>query len=214
MVQKLNKPLSGFTIIELAIVLMVMGIITGAIFKSQDLLEAAKIRSVLNDFNKIKVAFTHYHETFGALPGDDSLAGNRFGSSVANGNGNSTIESSEESLFWQHLYKAGFLNSEKVLTSKFGGRYSIVHNPHDKLPGHWIQLSKEIGSTANGGLLTPKQAQILKSKADGNGAASLALEGSIKVIDGSGSSKGQCVQGNQINLSVDTPVCIVLTALE
>ncbi len=204
---------SGFTIIELAIVLMVIGIITGAIFKGQDLLEAAKIRSVLNDFNKIKIAVTHYQETFGSLPGDDPMANKRFGSSIASGNGNGFIETQEESLFWQHLYKAGFLNSEKALTSKFGGRYSIIHNPSDKLLGHWIQLGKETSSGANGALLTPKQAQILKAKADGGSTIS-ALEGSIKVMEGAGVSKGQCVQGDQINLTVDAPVCIALTSLE
>ncbi len=214
MTSKRNKFLSGFTIIELAIVLMVIGIITGAIFKGQDLLEAAKIRAVLNDFNRIKIAVTHYQETFGSLPGDDSHASNHFGSSIANGNGNGLIEPPEELIFWQHLYKAGLLNSEKPPTSKLGGRYSIVHNPSDKLFGHWIQLGKDSGTTANGGLLTPKQALMLKSKADGNSSISQVLEGSIKVVEGAGISKGQCVQGDQLNLAVDAPVCIVLTSLE
>lgn len=213
MSKKLTNASSGFTIIELAIVLMVIGIITGAIFKGQDLLEAAKIRSVLGDFNKIKIAVTHYHETFGVLPGDDPMASKRFGSATASGNGNGVIGPQEEALFWQHLYKAGFLNSEKALLSKLGGKYSIIHNPSDKLSGHWIQLGKDGGSTANGALLTPKQAQILKAKADG-GATILALEGSIKITEGAGISKGQCVQGEQLNLTVDAPVCIALTSLE
>lgn len=213
MSEKQANSLSGFTIIELAIVLMVIGIITGAIFKGQDLLEAAKIRAVLNDFNKIKIAITHYQETFSALPGDDSMASKRFGGGTVSGNGNDIIDSSEEPLFWQHLYKAGFLSSEKALSSKFGGRYSIIHNPSDKLSGHWIQLGKDTSVGANGALLTPKQAQILKAKADG-GSTTSAFEGSIKVMEGAGVSKGQCIQGEQLNLTVDAPVCIVLTSLE
>jgi prepilin-type N-terminal cleavage/methylation domain-containing protein len=212
MLKKLfSKNLPGFTMIELAIVLMVMGIIAGAVFKGQDLLEAAKIRAVLNDFNRFKSAITHYQETYSALPGDDPNASNHFGTDVVGGNGDGIVSGdSEEKAFWVHLFKAGYLSSDKAPSSKFGGRYSVVSNPAERMSGNWLQLGKENGSKANGGLFTPRQAQMLKSKAEDGGSSIGPSEGTLRVIEGSGIPAGQCIQGGRFNLSVSTPVCVVL----
>ena len=45
-----DKNLAAFSLIEMSIVLVVIGIIAGAVFKGQELLESAKIRSVVQDF--------------------------------------------------------------------------------------------------------------------------------------------------------------------
>ena len=208
-----SKNLPGFTMIELAIVLMVMGIIAGAVFKGQDLLEAAKVRAVLNDFNRFKTAVTHYQETYSALPGDDPYASNYFGVDVPSGNGDGIIAGdSEERSFWVHLFKAGYISSDKTPSSKFGGRYSVISNPTDQMPGNWLQLGKENGSKANGGLFTPRQAQLLKSKAEDGGSSISPSEGTLRVIEGAGIPAGLCVQGGHLNLSVTAPVCVVLMA--
>lgn len=208
-----SKNLAGFTMIELAIVLMVMGIIAGAVFKGQDLLEAAKVRAVLNDFNRFKTAVTHYQETYSALPGDDPYASNHFGVDASSGNGDGIIAGdSEERSFWVHLFKAGYINSDKTPSSKFGGRYSVISNPTDQMPGNWLQLGKENGSKANGGLFTPRQAQMLKSKAEDGGSSISPSEGTLRVIEGAGIPAGQCVQGGHFNLSVTAPVCVILMA--
>ena len=200
----------GFTLIELAVVLMVIGIIAGAVFKGQDLLESAKIRSVMNDINRFRLAIHMYQETYGALPGDDANAVTHFGSGVANGNGNGIIEGDEVNAFWQHLNKAGQLGSPTAPTSKFGGKYSVVFQPNDACRGHWIRLGKENGDQANGGLLTPKQAQQLKSKAEEGGNLN-PTQGNIRVMEGQGVPLGQCVQGDHLNLQVDSPTCVILS---
>ena len=199
----------GFTLIELAIVLMVIGIIAGAVFKGQDLLESAKIRSVMNDINRFRLAITMYQETYGALPGDDANARTHFGDDVTNGNGNGIIAGDESNAFWQHLNKAGQLSSPTAPTSKLGGKYSVVFQPNEHCQGHWLRLGKENGDQANGGLLTPKQAQLLKSKAEEGGNLN-PTQGSIRIIEGEGVAGGQCVQGDHLNLGVDSPVCVVL----
>lgn len=197
--------------IELAIVLMVMGILTGAVFKGLDLLESAKLRSVLSDLNRFKTAVVHYHETYNALPGDDPFASTHFGADIPNGNGDGMVTGdAEERSFWLHLFKAGYLSSDKPLSSKFGGRYSVVANPRDGMQGNWIMLGKENGSKSDGGLLTPRQAQLLKSKAEDGGASISPLEGTLRVTEGAGIPAGQCVQGGHFNLSVNAPVCIAL----
>lgn len=207
----LSKNLPGFTMIELAIVLMVMGIIAGAVFKGQDLLESAKARAVLNDFNRFNTAVTHYQETYSALPGDDPFASNHFGTDVPNGNGDGIIAGdSEERGFWIHLFRAGYLSSDKIPSSKFGGRYSVVSNPTDQMPGNWLQLGKENGSKSNGGLFTPRQAQILKRKAEDDGSSIGPSDGILRVMEGAGIPPGQCIQGGRFNLSVTAPVCVIL----
>ncbi len=203
--------LPGFTLIELAIVLLVMGMIAGAVFKGQDLIESARIRSVVNDFNRFRLAVVMYQETYGMLPGDDSRASVHLGSSVTSGNGNGIIDKQEQDAFWDHLHKSGNLNSPTSPSSKMGGRYTAVYQPTEQLPGHWFQLGKENGSTTNGPLLTPKQAQYLKSKAEEGGNLN-PTQGTIRFIEGEGVTKGQCVRENHLNLEVDSPVCIVLAS--
>lgn len=205
----LKTTLPGFTLIELAIVLLVIGLIAGAIFKGQDLLESAKIRAVLNDINRFKLAIHTYQETYHTLPGDDSKASTHFGTSIPNGNGDGIIKDKEKDYFWQHLNKAGELGSDNAPVSKLGGRYSVVYQPNDDSPGHWIQLGKENGDNANGGLLTPKQALMLKSKAEEGGNTN-PKQGAIRFIEGNGISTGQCVQDDHLNLTVTSPVCIML----
>ncbi|MCX7337833.1 MAG: prepilin-type N-terminal cleavage/methylation domain-containing protein [Alphaproteobacteria bacterium] len=204
-----HQTLPGFTLVELAIVLMVIGMIAGAVFKGQDLLESAKVRSVVNDFNRFKMAVSLYHETYGALPGDDDKATVHFGADAHDGNGNGIIDGAEVGYFWEDLAKAGQLPSALPPTSKFGGKYSIVHQPDAQSHGHWIQLGKENGNTANGGLLTPKQAKMLKSKMDEGEDAIDPSKGSLKVIDGTNTS-GKCIKDGRLDLSVKTPVCVVL----
>lgn len=207
----LKRHFAAFTLIEMAIVLMIIGMIAGAIFKGQDLLEAAKARAILNDFNHFRMAIQSYQETYGALPGDDPMASQRF-SQVNNGDGDGIIGISENINFWQHLYQAGQVSQPKAPTSKFGGKYSVVYKPFEGFDGRWLMLGKEMlnGSIANGGLLTPKQAQMIKSRADDGLYATNPTLGSIRVTEGAGISKGQCVRNNFLNLDTKAPVCIIL----
>jgi prepilin-type N-terminal cleavage/methylation domain-containing protein len=208
---KIKKNVKGFTLIELAIVLMIMGVIAGAVFKGYDLLESAKARSVINDFNHFKLAINMYQETYSVLAGDDPKASERF-SDVSSGNGNSLIDKSESKLFWQHLHKAGYIENPSP-SSKFGGKYSAINNPYENFSGHWIILGKETSDDlSDGGLLTPKQAQMIKAKADDGLYASNPSMGNVRITEGRGIPKGQCVKGSYLNLEVKTPVCIVLVA--
>ncbi|MBS1154220.1 MAG: hypothetical protein H6R07_144 [Proteobacteria bacterium] len=60
----------GFTLVELAIVLVVIGLITGMAFKGRDLIDGAKIKNAQAQYNKVATAFNVYHEKYGSFPGD------------------------------------------------------------------------------------------------------------------------------------------------
>lgn len=109
---------SGFTLIEIAIVLVIIGLLLGGILKGQELITQGRIRNVSNDFQSVTAALNLYQDRYRALPGDDPGAEDRWGSNVTtNGNGNgiidgaydSTDDGHESRLFWQHLRLAGLV---------------------------------------------------------------------------------------------------------
>ncbi len=199
----LQKCVPAFSLIEMSIVLVVIGIIAGAVFKGQELLESAKIRSIVQDFQHYSLSVGMYQETYQTLPGDDSKASIHF-TGADSGDGNGQITGKEPDLFWQHLSKASILNSDTAPTSKLGGHYTVVFQPSAEMPGHWFMLSKEGGA----GLLTPKQAQALKNKIDQGNNAMNPGQGQLIVKDASGTS-GRCVNNGHLNLASTTPDCVV-----
>jgi prepilin-type N-terminal cleavage/methylation domain-containing protein len=194
--------LRGFSLIELSIVLIIVGMIAGGIFKGTELLESAKVRSTLNDIQKYSTAISLYHDTYGQFPGDDPTAQNRFGQNISNGNGNHLIDGTDAQYFWTHLAKAGFVSTETAPSSKFGGLFSVASNPLEGFSGNWLILS----TSDKGPLLTPKQAALLKNKAGEDSPS----QGMLRITEGNGIQAGQCVENGQFNTTHSKATCIVL----
>ena len=112
-----TKQQSGFTLIEIAIVLVIVGLLLGGILKGQELITQAKIRNVVNDFNGTSAAYYAYQDRYWAIPGDDINAATRWTNPAAtSGDGNGTIKGnyndtsgSEAAYFWQDLRLAGLI---------------------------------------------------------------------------------------------------------
>ena len=82
---------AGFTLVEIAIVLVIIGLLLGGILKGQEMINQAKIKNLINDFNGISAAMYSYQDRYRALPGDDLNAAGRWAGSVSgNGNGQFT----------------------------------------------------------------------------------------------------------------------------
>jgi prepilin-type N-terminal cleavage/methylation domain-containing protein len=112
---------SGFTLVEIAIVLVIIGLLLGGILKGQEMITQAKIKNVVNDFNGITAAVNSYQDRYRALPGDDLNAATRWTGSVS-GNGNGQLlgtynnvlaaaatAAQETNTFWWHLRLSGFV---------------------------------------------------------------------------------------------------------
>lgn len=105
--KKLKK---GFTLIEIAMVLVIIGLILGGILQGQQLINAARVRALSGQLEEVSMAWFAFQDRYHAFPGDFSQASTQIGD-VANGNGNGIIDSDiERGLVWLHLAKAGFLS--------------------------------------------------------------------------------------------------------
>jgi prepilin-type N-terminal cleavage/methylation domain-containing protein len=94
------KERKGFTLVELAIVLVVIGLILGAIMTGQQLIQNAKYKRLVNDLQGLSAAVYTYYDRYKAYPGDDLKAVDRWGSTysnIQNGDGDGLIEGSPAS---------------------------------------------------------------------------------------------------------------------
>jgi len=117
---------SGFTLIEIAIVLVIIGLLLGGVLKGQELINSAKVKNLATDFRNIPVFIYGYQDKFKALPGDDAniathLSGGvapvpctaplanvcAIGNGIIDGAWNATTAAAESYVFWQHVRLAG-----------------------------------------------------------------------------------------------------------
>src|SRR5216683_186864 len=115
----MTKRMQGFTLVEIAIVLVIIGLLLGGILKGQEMITQAKIKNVIADFSGVSAAYHGYQDRYRAIPGDDPNAATRWtvGPAVSgNGNGvvaglyNSATATDESRLWWDHLRRAGFVS--------------------------------------------------------------------------------------------------------
>ena len=121
---------TGFTLAEVAIVLVIVGLVFGGVLKAQELVVQSKIKHVIADITGVSAAMYAYHDRYRALPGDDKGAG-RWGLAPPSSAGNGVIEGTyastaptdESRLVWEHLRRAGFVagsGSENPFNAHFG----------------------------------------------------------------------------------------------
>lgn len=118
----------GFTLVELSIVLVIIGLIIGGVLTGQQIIQNARVTNALNAIQAYQAQFQTYQQNFGALPGDDPSAATRFPNAVplpVNGNGNgalngtfdTTTTTDETRQVWADLRDAGLVKNQVTATN-------------------------------------------------------------------------------------------------
>jgi prepilin-type N-terminal cleavage/methylation domain-containing protein len=125
----------GFTLIEIAIVLVIIGLLLGGVLKGQELITSARVRNLITQQDGIKAAYFGFQDRYRALPGDYAQATNNINLTTVNGNGNGQIESTaavvagsvptEDIAVWEHLSRSGFITG----TYAHGPAYAAASAP-------------------------------------------------------------------------------------
>jgi len=137
----------GFTLVEVTVVLVIVGLLVGAFLKGQEMIAQGRIKNAVAQFSGVEVAYHAYLDRYRERPGDDPRADTRW-AGAANGNGNGTVDgryntqnAAEESrLWWDHLRRAEIVSG------------SGPSQPFNSLAGTvGVQFGNAAGATALGG---------------------------------------------------------------
>lgn len=117
---------TGFTLVELSIVLVILGLLVGGVLTGQSLIRASELRSITTQYNAYVTAVNAFKDKYFALPGDMTNAQSFWGiahatpatcattvgtgTQTCNGDGNGAVSGTTEIYrFWQHLANAGLI---------------------------------------------------------------------------------------------------------
>jgi type II secretory pathway pseudopilin PulG len=109
----------GISVLEIALMLLIVSLTTAAVFKGQDLVFSARTKSLMAQTEQARVAFLGFQDRFRALPGDYRDAPANIAGVTYHGNNNGVIEiggtptgpngvANEDEIVWNHMSKAGF----------------------------------------------------------------------------------------------------------
>ena len=108
-----KKRQGGFTLVEIAIVLMIIGLLIGGMLRGQELITSARVRNIIDQKNAVHTAQIGFMDRYRMLPGDLTVAqaaivGNGASGGAFGGNGTFTALL-DSPLYFQNLVAAGFL---------------------------------------------------------------------------------------------------------
>jgi len=172
MKQVVRTKQQGFTLVEIAVVLVIIGALLGGVLQGTKLIENSKVKKAVGEVNGIAAAYNAYQDKYGRQPGDDGnvaavrarggdwaavpRAGNRNGAVQVNANVTFT-GANENWAFWQHLRAAGLITGDHTAntgatvfpTNAFGGRIGVTNaSVMGGLNGLKVCLSQVPGSSA------------------------------------------------------------------
>jgi prepilin-type N-terminal cleavage/methylation domain-containing protein len=157
------KKHQGFTLVEIAIVLVIVGLLIGGVLKGREMITNAKLKRIERDHAGIVAAMQAYRDRYLVLPGDDSGADTRFvifngQAATINGDSDGSVEGNwvgvadtETANFWKHLRAANLIpgggNDDTQPTNAYGGNIGL-RDGSLQIPGHVIVFGSIEGPIA------------------------------------------------------------------
>lgn len=181
----------GFTLVELAIVLVIIGLIIVAVLKGQELIVSARLKATITHIEAVRSAANTFRDKYSALPGDYVNAQARIGtpagvswgtdcdnSAAGKCDGNGIIDgdgvSGETLLFWSHMAAANLIAGVNPIgagtigdglpAADIGGGLTIRNELVVNKTAHWISLGSALATPL--GVINSEQALLIDQKSD------------------------------------------------
>ena len=188
-----SKRESAFTLIEMAIVIVIIGLLLGGVLAGQSLITSSKLNAVASQGQELIAGINAFRSQYSALPGDFSRATAYWNDAHADGNNNGEYNSADERFgAWQHLALAGMIpgqftgqtgpdnavhvvpgeNAPETAVSKvsFFPSYVALSSPSGDRYGFAYKNNLSLGDVdaqgANAAVFTPEEAKKIDEKAD------------------------------------------------
>jgi prepilin-type N-terminal cleavage/methylation domain-containing protein len=165
----------GFTLIELSIVLVIIGLIVGGVLVGQDLIKASEIRATVGQVEKYNSAVNTFRTKYNAIPGDIpqvsagafGLFQITYGTTLGFGDGNGLIEGGaagavlpqgETLAFWRHMSDANLVDGQlgtagnSLIVAATGQATGAVTTINQSVPDSRTTPTNSFVVYANGGL--------------------------------------------------------------
>lgn len=217
----------GFTLVEIAIVLVIIGLLLGGVLKGQELVNSAKVKNMVNDIRAVSTMVSAYQDRFRRLPGDQTQAqlNDAFGAAAAatacapaaanlcaqnngliDGAWDSQAITDESFVFWQHVRLANFAAgptntaaANYIQRNADGGQVGIESGIVGGAAAPYIQNMQGSYYVCMNGVLGRYARQIDSTMDDGDTAG-----GSVRAVVQAGAARGgaatptaQIVDGTQ-----------------
>lgn len=160
----------GFTLVEIAIVLVIIGLLLGGVLQGQSLLRSMRVKDLVATAKDLTIASQQFKDRYRYLPGDWPFVANQIPNVLTGGNGNGIINSAAESNNVPvHLFNAGFIRSTQL--QSYYGTVRVLGN------------TAAAGSVVAGGS-NPIPATVLNIIEFVNLPCDVAVEVDLKLDDG------------------------------
>ena len=123
----MRKQQAGFTLVEIAIVLVIIGLLLGGIIQGQQLINSARVKNLAETNSGVQAAYFGFIDRYRQVPGDmtNGVANNAIGVAInGGGDGNGRLDNpagaalwTENNGAWEHLSKAGFIQGSYLGTA-------------------------------------------------------------------------------------------------
>lgn len=121
----------GFTLVEIAIVMVIIGLLIGGVLKGQEMIQNAKVKRVVKSADELRAGVMTFYDKYGQLPGDENSAIFPPGTDSTTGNNNGQIAGAEvfavfSDLALSNIISGTFNGTSDLPSHPFGGTYRLI----------------------------------------------------------------------------------------